>query len=89
MICVIIPSVWAAMGAACLISLAALKTVPDDLYDAAAIDGAGIWGRMRNVTLPFLKPELKKKLTGTRFLKLMLCSIQKNMQTLKQFTMKL
>jgi len=56
MICVIIPSVWAAMGAACLIYLAALKTVPDDLYDAAAIDGAGIWGRMRNVTLPFLKP---------------------------------
>jgi multiple sugar transport system permease protein len=56
MICVIIPSVWAAMGAACLIYLAALKTVPDDLYDAAAIDGAGIWGRLRNVTLPFLKP---------------------------------
>jgi len=56
MICVIIPAVWMSMGASCLIYLAALKTVPDDLYDAASIDGAGIFGRLRHVTLPMLKP---------------------------------
>jgi multiple sugar transport system permease protein len=58
MLCCIIPTVWAGMGAACLIYLAALKTIPDDLYDAASIDGAGIWGRFRHVTLPILKPLL-------------------------------
>ena len=55
MICCIVPTVWAGMGPGCLIYLAALKAVPDDLYEAADIDGAGFCGKIRHITLPTLK----------------------------------
>ena len=38
------------------IFLGGLSSVPDDLYDAAAIEGAGVWDRFRLITLPLLKP---------------------------------
>ncbi len=56
MVSIIIPLGWAGMGPGCLIYLAALKTVPEDLYEAAAIDGAGIFKRIWNITLPTIKP---------------------------------
>ncbi len=55
LICCIIPVIWAGMGPGCLIYLAALKTVPDDLYEAANIDGAGIWKKIIHITLPSIK----------------------------------
>ena len=55
MICCVLPTVWAGMGPGCLIYLAALKAVPDDLYEAADIDGCGFWGKIRYITLPTLK----------------------------------
>ena len=55
MVCCVLPTVWAGMGPGCLIYLAALKAVPDDLYEAAAIDGCGFWGKIRYITLPTLK----------------------------------
>ena len=62
--CIILPGVWAGMGSGCLIYLAALKSIPDDLYDSAAIDGASVPGKVRHVTLPFLKPLLIINLVG-------------------------
>lgn len=56
MICTIIPTVWAGMGISSLIYLAALKGIPDELYEAAGLDGAGIWARLRYVTVPQLMP---------------------------------
>jgi multiple sugar transport system permease protein len=56
MVSIIIPLAWAGMGPGCLIYLAALKTVPEDLYEAAAIDGAGVLRRIWNITLPTIKP---------------------------------
>ena len=56
MVSIIIPLAWAGMGPGCLIYLAALKTVPEDLYEAAAIDGAGFLGRIWHVTLPTIRP---------------------------------
>jgi ABC-type sugar transport system permease subunit/ABC-type glycerol-3-phosphate transport system substrate-binding protein len=56
MISILLPLGWAGLGPGCLIYLAALKTVPDDLYEAAAIDGAGIWKRVWHVTLPTIRP---------------------------------
>jgi len=53
---VTVPSVWAGVGAGSLIYLAALKTIPDDLYEAAEIDGAGLWAKLARVTLPTLLP---------------------------------
>ncbi len=55
MICVVIPGVWAGAGPGSIIYLAALKTVPEELYEAAEIDGAGPFAKIRLVTLPYLK----------------------------------
>ncbi len=56
MICCIIPTVWATMGMASLIYLAALHSIPDDLYEAADIDGAGILMKIRHIVVPTLLP---------------------------------
>ena len=58
MISILIPLGWSTMGPGCLIYLAALKTVPDDLYEAAAIDGGGFFARLFHVMLPTIKPLL-------------------------------
>ncbi len=56
MICCILPGVWAGAGMASLIYIAALQALPSDYYEAAAIDGAGFWGRLRHVLLPQIMP---------------------------------
>lgn len=53
---IIIASVWQLLGTNMMIFLAGLQNVPGDLYDAAKIDGAGAWRRLRDVTLPMLSP---------------------------------
>ncbi|MDX2226634.1 MAG: extracellular solute-binding protein [Verrucomicrobiae bacterium] len=53
---VTIPSVWGSLGAGSLIYLAALKSVPEDLYEAAEIDGAGFWHKLFKITIPTLFP---------------------------------
>nr|MBP7310842.1 extracellular solute-binding protein [Candidatus Cloacimonadota bacterium] len=55
MLCVVIPSVWAGMGPGSLIYLAALKNIPNELYEAAAVDGAGFLAKIRYIVLPSLK----------------------------------
>jgi multiple sugar transport system permease protein len=52
----IIPSIWRGIPFAMLIFLAGLSAIPRDLYEAAAIDGAGAWSRFRHITLPLLRP---------------------------------
>lgn len=56
MVCCILPGVWAGAGISSLIYIAALGSLPQDYYEAAAIDGAGILARFRHVTLPQLAP---------------------------------
>ncbi len=56
MACVIIPGVWASAGISSLIYLAALKSVPDELYEAASIDGAGMRRKAWNITVPTILP---------------------------------
>jgi len=53
--CVLLPTIWAGMGPGCLIYLAALKTVPDQIYEAADIDGAGLVRKVFNVALPSIR----------------------------------
>jgi multiple sugar transport system permease protein len=55
MVCCVIPMVWATAGPGCIIYLAALKTVPEELVEAATIDGASILQRMAYITLPRVK----------------------------------
>jgi multiple sugar transport system permease protein len=47
--------VWRWSGYFMLIFLAGLQSIPDELYDAAAVDGAGGWQRFRHITLPLLR----------------------------------
>lgn len=55
----IIMAMWAAIGGnSMLIFLAGLQGVPQELYDAAEVDGAGVWAKFRNVTLPMLTPTI-------------------------------
>src|SRR5205814_7837320 len=51
----LLPTIWAGMGPGCLIYLAALKTVPEELYEAADIDGAGVWRNVFSVALPSIR----------------------------------
>ena len=55
MLCVVLPAVWAGMGPGSLIYLAALKCIPNELYEAADIDGAGFVGKIRHIVFPSLK----------------------------------
>ncbi|MFI7609133.1 carbohydrate ABC transporter permease [Micromonospora sp. NPDC049366] len=48
----VLASTWMNMGSAVLIYLAALQNIPGELYEAAELDGAGIWRRILNVTIP-------------------------------------
>ena len=65
MICCIIPSVWAGMGMASLIYLAALHSLPKELYEAAEVDGAGIRQKLLHITLPTLLPLIIINFVGT------------------------
>lgn len=58
MVCVVFPLAWAHLGPGCLIYLAALKGIPDELYEAADIDGAGFFRKIGSIVIPYLKPLL-------------------------------
>jgi multiple sugar transport system permease protein len=54
----ILMSLWIGTGIPMLIFLAGLKDIPQSLIEAATIDGANAWNRLRHVTLPLLTPAL-------------------------------
>jgi len=58
MISVIIVSVWKSFGYYMVILLAGLQSIPEHLYEAASIDGAGKFRKLINVTLPSLSPTI-------------------------------
>ena len=49
-------NVWTTSGTIMLFYLAALQSIPTDVYEAAAIDGAGLWRTFWKITFPLLKP---------------------------------
>jgi len=51
----VIEATWAAAGGSIIIYLAALLSVPPELYDAAEVDGASVWRKVWHVTLPQLR----------------------------------
>ena len=52
---IVLEATWAAAGGTVIIYLAALLSVPRELYDAAEVDGASIWQKIWHVTLPQLR----------------------------------
>ncbi|MEU8053595.1 carbohydrate ABC transporter permease [Micromonospora haikouensis] len=55
MISLVLVSTWANLGGATLMYLAALQSIPGELYEAAELDGASVWQRLRHVTIPQLR----------------------------------
>jgi multiple sugar transport system permease protein len=55
-IALVIVSVWRNWPFAFLVVMAGLQTIPRELYEASAIDGAGIWQQVRRITMPSVRP---------------------------------
>ncbi len=53
---IVLITLWGGIGTPMIVFLAGLQGVPESLYEAAAIDGAGAWQRFRNVTVPMISP---------------------------------
>ncbi|QJD83817.1 carbohydrate ABC transporter permease [Cohnella herbarum] len=58
MISLVVMETWQSFGSALLIYLAAILSIPRDWYEAAEIDGAGVWKRIRYITLPAIKNQI-------------------------------
>lgn len=54
----LLPAIWYGFPLMMLAASAGLKLIPQDVFDASAIDGAGAWQTFRHVTLPLLMPLL-------------------------------
>ena len=50
--------IWRWTGYNALIYLAAMQAIPDDLYEAATVDGASSWKQLRHITIPMLRPTI-------------------------------
>jgi len=55
---IMLVSIWQGAGFQMVILLAGLQAIPSELYEAAALDGAGPWQRFRHITLPQLRNPL-------------------------------
>lgn len=53
-ICIIVVEIWRTLGYHMMLYLAALQTVPQELYEACTVDGGNSWDKFRNVTLPLI-----------------------------------
>jgi sn-glycerol 3-phosphate transport system permease protein len=51
-------TVWQTLGLTFILMSSGLQSVPDDLLEAARVDGAGMWSRFWHVTLPLLSPTI-------------------------------
>ena len=57
-VAVIVAEVWKTAPFVGLLTLAGLQMIPQEVYEAARVDGAGAWRRFWNITLPLVKPAL-------------------------------
>jgi ABC-type sugar transport system permease subunit len=57
-ISIMVADIWKTSSFAAIIILAGLQTIPEELYEAASIDGATAWQKFRHITLPLVKPAL-------------------------------
>lgn len=71
MFSVVLATLWWTVGFSFLLYLAALQAIPQHLYEAAALDGAGPWQRMRHITVPMVR-----NITGLIVILQVLASLQ-------------
>ena len=55
MIIILVMVVWKTAGGTMLLLLIGMQAIPEDVYEAASLDGAGGWTRLRTITMPLLK----------------------------------
>jgi multiple sugar transport system permease protein len=55
-IALVVSTLWWTIGFNMIIFVNALNSVPEDLYEAASLDGANSWDRLKSITLPFIRP---------------------------------
>jgi multiple sugar transport system permease protein len=55
---IMLMNIWTTIGTMMIIFLAALQDIPNFVYEAAQLDGAGGWQIFRNITLPLLRPTM-------------------------------
>jgi multiple sugar transport system permease protein len=53
---IVLVMTWRGFGSTAIIYLASLQGVNHELYEAAALDGAGVWRKLRSITLPQIAP---------------------------------
>ncbi len=58
LVSLVIMSTWANFGSTALLYMASLSAIPEEYYEASEIDGAGIWQRIRYITIPSLLPTM-------------------------------
>jgi ABC-type sugar transport system permease subunit len=54
----LVTNTWLGFPFMMVVSMGALQSIPKDLYEAAALDGASAWDRFRHITVPLLRPAL-------------------------------
>ncbi len=55
---IILVAVWKGFGYNMLVLIAGLQSIPEDLYEAARLDGASAWQQFRHITMPMLRPTM-------------------------------
>jgi ABC-type sugar transport system permease subunit len=58
LVAVAVTTIWQNLGLSFILMSSGLQAIPEDLVEAAQIDGAGAWSRFRNVTVPLLSPTI-------------------------------
>jgi trehalose/maltose transport system permease protein len=58
LVSLVMADVWKTAPFVALLLLAGLQTIPEDMYEAARVDGASTWQRFRSITLPLLRPAI-------------------------------
>jgi multiple sugar transport system permease protein len=58
MVMVVVANIWFGMPFSLIMQLAGLQSIPNDVYEAATVDGAGAWRKFFRITLPLLKPTI-------------------------------
>ncbi len=54
MLSIVLTTVWWTIGFNFILYLAGLQEIPKEMYEAASLDGAGVWQQLRNITVPLL-----------------------------------
>jgi len=56
--CITVMVIWANVGGAAVLLLAGMNDVPESIYEAATLDGAGFWATFFRITMPLIRPVL-------------------------------